>query len=82
MEPESTSSTSTQYTDRFAKAAHKAVDEAAIRGAQAEERWHQTRDRYSGQSRQAMDWMNEHPYATAGLFFAGGYLIAKMLQRR
>lgn len=74
--------TNTQYTDRFAKAAHKAVDQAAMRSAQAEERWHRTSDRYSDQSRQARDWINDHPYAAVGLALAGGYLIAKMLRRR
>lgn len=87
MVTENVSPTSTHHTvDRFAKAAHEAVDRAAVHGARAEERLRQTSDRYSGQSRQAVDWMSayiyEHPYTAVGLALASGYVIARVLRPR
>ncbi|HET8700924.1 MAG TPA: hypothetical protein VFL97_04575 [Nitrococcus sp.] len=88
MAIENVTPTSTHHhtTDRFAKAAHDVVDRVAARGARAEERLRRSGDHYSGQSRQAMDWMTtyiyDHPYASVGMALMGGYVIARMLRSR
>lgn len=73
-------------TDRIANAAHDAVDQAAIHGARAEERLRRAGDRYSDQSRQALDrmtaYIHEHPYTALGWAAAGGFLIGRLLRSR
>lgn len=73
-------------TDRFAKAAHEAVDHFASHGARAEERLRRTGDHYGEQSRQTLDrvtaYIHEHPYTALGWAAAGGFLIGRLLRSR